>query len=309
MNLKIKVLECIGQAAMLTSDDIHQQLKAEGIDRDKRSIQRALGELAEEGLLVREDNSRPYRYKRVKGAHSFSLTTLKPSESVLLLLAERYLEDILPSSLSSVFTAHFQEARAILGNNKGRAYLEKQWLDKVRVIPATQPLLPPAINHDAFHQLSDALYNNKVLDIEYKTLNGKVSSHRVEPLGLVQQGSRTYLIAKKQNKSKAVAWAVHRIQSAHMTSHSFTPMENFNLDDIEQEARINWGLGEKVKVKFWMSKSSGQNLLETPLSADQTAKPVEGGFQFEATVVDSLLLTRWVQSYGENIQGFSKHPV
>ena len=309
MSIKMEVLSVIGAGSLSTADEIKVRLQNQGILRDIRSIQRTLKGLAESGVVDCDDSSKPFGYKRSKGAQTLAMSTLKPAEAMVLLLVQKYLDNVLPASLRKIFDPYFSEARVLIANEESNSKLHKQWLEKIQMAPATQPLIPPKIDRNVLDEVSAALYSNLELDIQYKSTNGKVAEHRLQPLGIVQQGVRLYLVAKKAKYEKPVPWAIHRISKASQTSFTFTRPSGFNLKNFQDDATINWGKGQKVMVSFWMHKNPGINLIETPLSKDQTSIAEDDGYRFTATVTDSLLLTRWIQSFGKQVKDFEKHPV
>jgi hypothetical protein len=56
----------------------------------------------------------------------------------------------------------FAQARGQLDQN-GSTVRERQWLDKVRVVSTSQPLLPPKVDPGVFEQVSNALYGDWVM--------------------------------------------------------------------------------------------------------------------------------------------------
>jgi predicted DNA-binding transcriptional regulator YafY len=306
MSIELNILSAIGHGSLCTAEQVRGHLQNAGIERDIRSVQRTLQTLVDAGELICMKDSKPYGYKRSWGAQSLAMATLNPAEAMVLLLAQKYLKNVLPSSLNSIFEPYFSEARVVLSSEKSNATLSKQWLQKVRLIPATQPLLPPKVDLQVLETLSAALYSNHEVDIRYKSINGKVAEHRIRPLGIVQQGVRLYLVGNKTKYEKPMPWAIHRITEATETSFGFTRPAGFDLKKFEDDGSLNWGLGQKVKVSFWMAKTAALNLIETPLSNDQKHIQEAEGYRFSATVTDSKLLSLWIQSFGEDVRDFSK---
>jgi hypothetical protein len=59
--------------------------------------------------------------------------------------------------------------------------------------------------------------------------------------------------------------------------------------------------GRKVSLRFRIDKVCGQHLLESPLSADQTAHDLGDVLEITATVADTELLHRWLRGWGESV--------
>ena len=64
---------------------------------------------------------------------------------------------------------------------------------------------------------------------------------------------------------------------------------------------FSFGEGKRIKVKFTITRSAGQHLLESPLSEDQKVKPIAGSYEISATVVESAHLRRWLRGFGKNV--------
>lgn len=63
-----------------------------------------------------------------------------------------------------------------------------------------------------FDAVSEALYSEKKLRIEYTNMNGKTTSAVVSPLALVQQDVRLYLICQFDHFDNVVHLALHRFK-------------------------------------------------------------------------------------------------
>ena len=48
---------------------------------------------------------------------------------------------------------------------------------------------------EIFKQISTALYQNRFLQVHYRSIHGKEHKAQVKPLALVQQGPSSYLVA------------------------------------------------------------------------------------------------------------------
>ena len=88
--------------------------------------------------IARDDSSKPYLYRLKENAKGLSLPGLSPQESLLLTLAEQQLGSLLPAKLMKSMQGFFTQARGQL-DAKGASQLEREWLDKVRVVSVSQP--------------------------------------------------------------------------------------------------------------------------------------------------------------------------
>ena len=189
------------------------------------------------------------------------------------------------------------------------ARLEREWPEKVRVVATSQPLLPPKIVPGVFEAVSEALYSNHWLHIEYKNAGGKRTSADVMPLGLVQQGSRLYLVCRYQGFDNERNLALNRIAAAEVSTLTFERPKTFDLKRYDDDGRFGFGEGEKVRLVFRIERSAGLHLMESPLSADQQViERKDGQLEITATVVDSAMLEWWLRGFGNQISAIKRKP-
>ena len=205
-------------------------------------------------------------------------------------------------SMNSFFT----QARRNLGGNSN-ARLEREWPRKVRVVATGQPLLPPTYAPGVLEEVSDALYANQWLDLDYKNASGKHQSIKVMPLGLAQQGSRLYLVCRYEGFDNERSLALHRIRKAQKSTLTFERPAEFDLQRYDNDGRFGFGEGKKIRLKFCIRHEAGFHLMETPLSKDQQVRKLEEGWlEITATVVDSLMLEQWMMGFGDRVKEIHK---
>lgn len=304
--LALELLRRIPRNGKVTADQLHKQLQEAGIKRDLRSIQRQLKALSDHFDIERDDRSKPHGYRWLPNADALALPHLTPQESLLLRLAEEHLRYQLPARLMKSMDGFFAQARRNLGEGDN-ARLEREWPGKVRVVAISQPLLPPTVRPEVFETVSEALYANRWLHVDYLNAAKKRVEADVMPLGLAQQGPRLYLICRFKGYDDDRALALHRIQSATMSTLDFQRPKDFDLKRYDDEGRFRFGNGERIRLSFSIDGEYGAHLLETPLSADQTVKEREdGSLRISATVVDSLLLMQWLRGFGDAVSHVRK---
>lgn len=298
LQLSHELLRRIPKGRTVTAPELHQQLADAGFERDMRTIQRQLETLAEFYDLDRDDSSKPYRYCWKERARGLSLPSLSAQESLLLMLAEQHLSGLLPAKLMKSMEGFFTQARNHLGD-KASTQREREWLQKVRVVSTSQPLLPPKIDSTVFDHVSNSLYSNQWLEVDYKNAAGKRTAARVMPLGLAQQGPRMYLVCRFDGYDNERSLALHRIVSASASTLSFDRPKDFDLKKYDGNGRFGFGNGERISLSFRIEKNAGLHLLESPLSADQQAVELEDDYEITATVVDSDMLDWWLRGFGK----------
>lgn len=309
--LALELLRRIPRNRKVTASELHEQLQGQGIERDLRTIQRQLGLLLEHFDIERDDRAKPHGYRWKENAPVLAVASLTPQESLLLNLAQEHLRHLLPPKLLQTMNGFFEQARRNLGPENGEfssSMLERQWPSKVRVVATSQPLLPPPIKPGVFDTVSEALYANRWLVLDYVNAAGERKQSEVMPLGLAQQGCRLYLVCRYKGYDNERSLAMHRIQSAEAT-HTFTRPKDFDLKQYDDDGRFGYGDGKRVKLSFRIEKEAGLHLLESPLSADQQVKVLESDYDITATVVDTDMLDWWLRGFGEAIQNVQRQPV
>jgi len=280
---------------------LKQQLADIGFERDLRTIQRQLDVLSQHFDIERDDRSKPYGYRWKEISPGLSLPGLNEKESMLLTLAEQHLRNLLPASLMRSMEGFFKQAKMTLVN-QASGKPEREWLRKVRVASTTQPLLPPKIKDGVFDAVSNALFANHWLTVDYTNASGaRKKGSKVMPLGLAQQGPRLFLVCRFEGYDNERSLALHRMQAAVDTEESFTPPAGFDLQEFDADGRFGFGNGKRIKLVFRISKSSGAYLLETPLSSDQQVKEVGDEYEISATVIESDQLIWWLRGFGDQI--------
>lgn len=312
LQLTLELLKRIRKDRAVTAAELRQKL----IDtdtrytRELRTIQRLLETLSDPDFkaldIERDERSKPYRYRWKESAKTLSIGGLSPQESLLLRLAEQQLGHLLPARLMQSMGGFFSQARGRLNDESETNQLEREWLDKVRVVSTTQPLLPPKVDADVFKQVSNALYANQWLEVEYKNAAGKKTKSKVMPLGLAQQGPRMYLVCRYDGFEDERCLALHRLIWAEASTLTFDRPKDFDLEQFDADGRFGYGDGRKIRLSFRIEKDAGLHVVECPLSADQQVIELDDVYEITATVVDSDMLDWWLLGFGDAVSNVVK---
>jgi predicted DNA-binding transcriptional regulator YafY len=306
LQLSHELLRRIPKGRSVTTAELQEQLAEAGFERDMRTIQRQMETLSEfYEDIDRDFSSKPFRYCWKERSKGLMLPSLSTQESLLLMLAEQQLRSLLPAKLMKSMEGFFAQAHSEL-ESKGKTQLDREWLEKVRVVSTSQPLLPPKIDPRIFEQVSNALYGNNWLDVDYKNAAGKRTSARVMPLGLAQQGPRMYLVCRFDGYDNERSLALHRILTARASLFTFVRPKDFDLKQFDDDGRFGYGNGERIRLSFRIEKEAGFHLLESPLSADQQVVELEDAYEITATVVDTAILEWWLRGFGEAVTNVTK---
>lgn len=304
LTIAVELLKRIPRGRKVSTTELHKELVAAGYERDVRSIQRLLNVLSDTFDIERDDHSPPYGYRWKSQGQGLMLPTLNRQASLLLMLAEQQLRPLLPPSVMQSMDSFFKQARANLAPHQN-AHLEKQWLRKVRVVSETQPLLPPKLQKGVLDAVTAALFANHWLDVDYTNQKDERKTYRVMPLGLAQQGPRLYLVCRFEGYDNQRILALHRI---HTATNSGLPFErpDFDMAAYEGEGELAVANGPRIRLQFDIDKAAGRHLLESPLSEDQNVQFTAMGYTITATVQQTLLLDRWINSFASQIRNVRK---
>jgi len=306
--LALELMRRIPRGRKASAKELHEQLVDTDVGRDLRTIQRQLEMLSEHFDIERDDRSKPYGYRWKEKARGMALPTLSEQESLLLTLAEQQLKSLLPPSLLKSMEGFFVQARTNLAPYSN-AKREREWLSKVRVVSTTQPLLPPKIKPGVFEQVSNALFANQWLAVDYENAAGKRTQAEVMPLGLAQQGTRLYLVCRFKGYDNERSLVLNRILSAQASEFTFERPKDFDLEQYDDDGRFGYGNGKRVRLSFSITQRAGQHLLESRLSEDQEVTTTAKGFDISATVVETAQLEWWLRGFGEAIWNIQREPV
>ncbi|MDA8383152.1 MAG: WYL domain-containing protein [Betaproteobacteria bacterium] len=298
--LLLEILKRIPKGRKITAAELQEQLAAKGLARDIRSIQRHLDTLSERFDIERDDRSKPYGYRWKEGAEGIALPSLSPQESLLLKMAHEHLRALLPPKLSKTLAGFFDQAESNLGPGTS-AKQERAWLKKVRVVPTSQPLLPPEVKAAVFEAVTEALFENRYLEVVYKNASGQTVEAKVMPLGLAQQGPRLYLVCRFDGYDNERNLALHRFVRVVASTLTFEYPKDFDLAKFDADGHFGYGNGEKVRLSFRIDKEAGLHITESPLSKDQVVVEHEDCYEISATVVDSAMLEWWLRGFGDAV--------
>ena len=187
---------------------------------------------------------------------------------------------------------------------KGSNAKENQWLNKVCVISSSIPQMPSKVLPRIFDAVSEALYSEKKLRIEYTNMNGKTTSAVISPLALVQQDVRLYLICQFDHFDNVVHLALHRFKKAEVTSFDAHRPEKFDLQSYIHDRHFNYSNGEWVHwILEFKSDVTAKNLEETPFNTSQKLlKKEDGTWRLEVDIQDSRMLDGWVAMWKNDAQ-------
>ena len=287
----------------ISARDLYEKLKSEQFDVTKRTVERDLLWLSGMFPLVADERNRPYGWSWKKNAPLFSLPGLSHTEALTLAMVEQHLNTLLPSSTLQQLQPYFDAAKQHLDNNPQGDHA-RSWLNKVRTVPPSQPLLPPAIKPAVQKIVYEALLADRQLSIKYlKRDQTKAVEYRIHPLAAIQRGHITYLCCRFADYEDLRTLAVHRIQAATMLEEASVVPTGFSIDEVIDGGKFGFGSGELIALVAHFYGGAGDHLFETPLARGQTLTALEKGtLRLVATVPDTAQLGWWLLGFGDGVE-------
>lgn len=287
----------------ITAREITERLQSEGFDVSKRTVERDLASLSEIFPLLSNDRSRPYGWSWSKDAEAFSLPGMSPLQALTLELAHDHLAMLLPASLMNTLAPYFKCADGVLSSGDGVKKIAG-WRKKVAVVPPNQPLLPPSYPEEIIETVHSALLSEQQLEVSYVSREqGETKTYPVHPLGIVQRGAVTYLVATLYDYTDIRLLAMHRIKAAHKLEQPTKIPEDFDLTEYIRQGAFGFEGGGNVRLEARFTTPAADHLLETPLSLDQQITPDQPGWvRLQATLADTAQLRWWLLGFADQVE-------
>ena len=288
------------------ASDIAARLNLTGYNVSVRTVQRDLKELSEIfPIELNDKNPRDYGWRWTKGAN-LDIPGMSVSEALAMRLVEMHMKQLLPTTMLKGLDGVFHLAQSKLDKiEKQNNNHSKDWLNKVRVVAPTQPLLPPLVNENIQASIYQALLENRQIATTYQSMSSGISKEYVlHPLGLIMRGAVSYLVASAWDYDQVRLYALHRFSKAEIQNAAIKAPEGFNLDNAITSGLAEFAnQGEPIQLELRCADWVAAHLAETPLSADQKIEPeADGWVRLTATVNDTWQLNWWLMGQGAGIE-------
>jgi predicted DNA-binding transcriptional regulator YafY len=188
--------------------------------------------------------------------------------------------------------------------------LAARWLQKIAVVPAVLPFCPPQVDASIRQTVHEALLLESRLKMTVAVANtpsGIAEECEVSPLALVQQGVRTYLIAKRVDEPVAERFLLARILQARQTLGTYQKPAGWNLETFLMQ-----GIGHPVFPKEYYGRveqlvlkvnADTQWIKETPLAPNPVITDCEdGSYYFKVSLPMTESLCHWLLSMAFHVK-------
>ncbi len=281
-------------------------LAGDGFDTTARTVQRDLVKLESMGFgLECADESKPYRWRYAASAKSPLVPALDVSQALALLLVESHLSRLLPRAAWASLRGHLDAARKAVDGKPAR-----RWLERVRVVPRTQPLQAPTIDVTILDVVQLALVEERAIKVHYKKADGTEQTElMLHPLGLLFRESVAYLVATAPHGAEVVGaesirqYALHRMKKASSTEQRAQKPPGFDLDAWMAAGEGGWRLArDPIHLELAFYDGAERSVVESPLSTDQVVKQANEHVLVKATVIDTRVLRSWLLGFADAVE-------
>jgi predicted DNA-binding transcriptional regulator YafY len=290
-----------------TVKELKDALENEGFDIHERSVQRYLNTLA--GLYpITRSKDTPYRwYWKDKKAYDEMLSSegISVLHALTLHMLKQHLAQTLPVATTKQMKPLFDLAEdrlRVLADSNDIA----RWALLVDVVKPGLPAIAPQIAYHVLEAVQYALIKGDKLKLKY-TSAGKNTARefRVNPIGTVQRGEKTYLVAIEDGRSEPTTYAMHRIEKADSSWEKSHLPDGVDLKGFIANGGLQFLKSRTpVSLKAWVSKMLGDQLAETKLEGQHLTPQgsKEDGYELIVTLPDSLTLRNWILSWTGHIE-------
>jgi len=261
----------------------------------RRAMQRDLDELEAEGLIeVLNPGGRPQRYRQV--SEELLEAEAEADWQYLLSHIRELVQDLLPQQRLDRFLARLNRA------------LDGPLLDerKLRLVPDTLRLCPPAIHAGVLEAVLTALLKDCALEILYENAKGERGPALIHPQAMVQRGPTPYLFALKNDETAPVrTYALHRmIRARARLDEAGRKAAGFDLDQVITSGQVDFGRGAVIDLELRLRGYAVDVLRACPITPAQFIEDEPAGSPFVARVrvPETGALLRWLLGLGDNVE-------
>lgn len=306
-----QLLSQLERGRWLGTAHLHEQLMLAGFETSLRTVQRDLNALAER-FPIEKNNANPQGWRWQEDAPIQSLPHMNLSQAVAFNMVEANLAQLLPPAILDELFPWFDLARRQLKDSK----VTHTWLDRVRIEPATQPLIAPAIDSKCKDAIYEALFHQKQISAQYTRRNtDEPSCYLLNPLAIVQRGVIIYLLATRAEDSNATIriFALHRFAVVSVEDKTAVIPTSFDLENYLNDGGMGFAEplfkdlpnhGKNTPITLVFDKQAGKSLTESRLSDDQQV--IEDDDNNTLTITATVNLTSqlvwWLRGFGQGLQ-------
>ena len=278
----------------LKPSDFKNELNDRGYEVSLRTVQRDLKALAEVFDIDCEPGEKNETFWRWQSGAKLDIQSLELTDALTLRLIETSLRPLLPASVLKALEPRLQNAAEKL-DAVNSSNSVSGWANKVASVLPMVPFIPPKIDPNVLETVQDCLLKDFVITCRYRSVAAeKPKELTLHPLGLVQRGPVTYLIATAFHYEEPRPFALHRMSAVQNNYETVKRPKGFSLKQFIDDGGMGFGEATPINLVARISPMLARELEETKLSAHQKIRPDGDWFRIEATVQDTWQLRWWL---------------
>ena len=223
-----ELLNLLERGSWRGTHHLHEQLSLANFDVSLRTVQRDLNALSKR-FPIEKNNAKPQGWRWKEDAPVQSLPHMNLSQAVAFNMVEANLAQLLPPTILDELFPWFDLARRQLKDSK----ITHNWLDRVRIEPATQPLIAPEICRECKDSIYQAIFYERQITACYTGRNkDNAGEYILNPIAIVQRGVVIYLLATKVDDEQQTirTFALHRFTEVTVEEDTKAVIpDNFDL--------------------------------------------------------------------------------
>jgi len=221
--------------------------------------------------------------------------------ALTLCLAEKFLQNLMPTEVLKKMDGHFENSKSILAQDS----MLSKWLEKVEVVHWGEVLSLSTIEPDIFNVVTESLLNEKRFWTDYHSLKSNaLKKFLVNPLGLVYRSNIPYLVCTVGEYKNYLQLAIHRMQTASITNQPSNIPDSFHLGEYVSGGAFEYHVDndKEFVLRAVVTNDAKKYFLERPDSIESCEENDDHTFSITAKVIDSLDLRHTLRGFGEKLE-------
>lgn len=287
LNRLIGIVVMLQSRSVTRAEDIarHFGISARTVYRDLRALDDAGVPIAAEAGLG---------YSLVDGYHLPPVIFTREEASAIS-IGEKFVERFTDESLRKHMESALEKIRAVLPPAT-KNYVERLQESTSILEPGPTRLREVCAN---IATVQDALVTRKVLRVEYyANYRDSIDARDVEPLGMLYYGDNWHLIAYCRLREDLRDFRVDRIRSIEATGETFSPREEFTLQDYLDRERACREGGDRREVRILFTKRGARFAEDRHTMGLVEERTTPDGVEMTFQVHSLSPIARWVLWHG-----------
>lgn len=288
----------------ITTRELLERVEAQGIKTNIRAIQRDLDSICATGLfgVSADTSSKPAGWYWMRDSTGLQVSIMDLSAAIAFEQMRISTQHLLPKTTRNYIDPYFQQAEKLLNNRNN-------WYKKIAYSKRRTANLP-----DISEQDRESLYSAIDADLCISANIGNLFEGKlvyqfaevIQPLGLMVNENRTFLVFLLFNRKRVFSVPLHRIKDVTVLNQKVVRPETFDLERYVKSDPLKCIYRKNIKLDLIISCAIANYLYENPLGCNQQIEPITAN-QFRLIVMlddtDSLRAT--IRSFGTEIQVIS----